>query len=188
MTKQDILEASAQIFSEKGYHAASMEEIANAVGLKKASLYHHVESKQEILVELLDQSLDLLIERIEEVTKKNLPSDKKLELAMGTYMSTLVEFRELSSVLLLEHRSLDEEGLKRHVPRRDKLEGLMRGIIEEGKREGIFNQNDSRISVKAVMGVANWLIMWFRKDGSLSAEEIASIISSLMLNGLLTRQ
>jgi AcrR family transcriptional regulator len=179
MTKQDILEASAQVFSEKGYHAASMEDIANVVGLKKASLYHHVKSKQEILVELLDQSLDLLIERVEKVIQKDL---------MGTYMSTLAEFRELSAVLLLEHRSLDEEGLKRHLPRRDKLEGLMRGIIEEGIEEGIFSQNDSRISVKAVMGVANWLIMWFRKDGSLSAEEISSIISGLVLNGLLTRQ
>ena len=64
MTREKILEAAAQIFSEKGYHAASMQDIAHAVNLQKASLYHHVSGKQEILFVLLDQALDILIERI----------------------------------------------------------------------------------------------------------------------------
>jgi AcrR family transcriptional regulator len=151
MTKKHILEASAQVFAEKGYHASSMEDIAKVVGLKKASLYHHVESKQEILVELLDQSLDLLIDRVKEVIEKDLPQDQKFKLAMGTYMSSLVEYRELSSVLLFEHRSLGEEALKRHVPRRDKLESLMRGIIEDGVSEGVFFSTDPSISVDHVV-------------------------------------
>jgi len=188
MTKQDILEASAQAFAEKGYHASSMEDIAQIVGVKKASLYHHVESKQEILVELLDQSLDMLIKRVGSVVKKNIPYEKKFELAIKTYMEALIEYRELSSVLLLEHRSLDEDGLKRHVPRRDMLESLFRGIIEDGIKSGVFNDDDSRISVKAVMGVANWLIMWFRDDGSLTAQEISAMLSNLLLNGLLIRE
>ena len=187
MTKQDILEASAQIFSEKGYHASSMEDIAKGVGLKKASLYHHVDSKQEILVELLDQSLEMLISRVEEVTSLDLPYEEKFKRAISAYMDALIENRELSSVLLLEHRSLDKKQLKRHVPRRDKLEGIFRGIIEEGIKEGVFSKSDPRISVKAIMGVANWLIMWFRKDGALSKEEISSMISDLVLNGLLSR-
>ena len=64
MTRDEILEAAAQIFSQKGFHATSMQDIAQAVNLKKASLYHHVNSKQEILVEVLDQALDLLIENM----------------------------------------------------------------------------------------------------------------------------
>ena len=120
MTKQDILEASAQVFAEKGYHASSMEDIAQIVGVKKASLYHHVDSKQEILVELLDQSLDMLIDRLEEVISEDLPNEEKFRRAITTYMEALIEHKALSSVLLLEHRSLDDEGLKRHVPRRDK--------------------------------------------------------------------
>ena len=54
MTREEILEAAAQIFSQKGYHAASMQDIASLVNLQKASLYHHVSSKQEILLALLD--------------------------------------------------------------------------------------------------------------------------------------
>ena len=67
MTRDEILEAAAQIFREKGFHAASMQDIAEAVNLQKASLYHHVASKQEILLALLDRALDLLIERMQQV-------------------------------------------------------------------------------------------------------------------------
>lgn len=64
MTREEILEAAVFIFSQKGFHATSMQDIAEAVNLQKSSLYHHVSSKQEILVELLDQALDLLIDQI----------------------------------------------------------------------------------------------------------------------------
>ena len=57
MTRDDILDASAQIFSQKGFHATSMQDIAQAVNLQKASLYHHVSSKQEILLLLRCQEL-----------------------------------------------------------------------------------------------------------------------------------
>lgn len=60
MTREDILEAAAQIFRQKGFHGASMSDIAKAVNLQKASLYHHVSSKQEILLEILDRALQLL--------------------------------------------------------------------------------------------------------------------------------
>ncbi len=67
VTREDILEAAAQIFRRKGYHATSMQDIARAVRLQKASLYHHVSSKQDILVALLDRALDLLIAAMQEV-------------------------------------------------------------------------------------------------------------------------
>ena len=68
MTKEEILDAAAQIFRLKGYHATSMQDIAGAVNLQKASLYHHVSSKQEILLELLDQALELLTGEIIEIS------------------------------------------------------------------------------------------------------------------------
>ena len=57
MTREDILEAAAQVFRQKGFHGASMKDIADAVNLQKASLYHHVSSKQEILLSILDRAL-----------------------------------------------------------------------------------------------------------------------------------
>ena len=67
MTRDEILDAAAQIFSQKGFHATSMQDIAQAVNLQKGSLYHHINSKQEILVAVLDRALDLLIANMQDV-------------------------------------------------------------------------------------------------------------------------
>jgi AcrR family transcriptional regulator len=86
MTRDDILGAAAQIFREKGFHAASMQDIAEAVNLQKASLYYHVSSKQEILLALLDRALDLLIERMQLVLAQPLSPDEKVRQAMRYWL------------------------------------------------------------------------------------------------------
>jgi AcrR family transcriptional regulator len=187
MTREEILGAAAQIFSEKGYHAASMQDIARAVNLQKASLYHHVSSKQEILVALLDQALDLLIERIGAVISQPNPPDEKLSQAMRVYLQTITSQRGLSAVLLFEHRSLDADLRSRHLPRRDRFEGLWRAIIQEGVDAGIFSCADPAQSARALLGVMNWTITWYRDDGLLAPQEIADQYADLFLNGLFVR-
>ena len=127
MTRDDILQAAAQIFREKGYHAASMQDIAEAVELQKGSLYHHVSSKQGILLALLDQALDILTAELEEVCRGPLPPEQKLRRAIQTYLNILTENISLSSVLLLEHRSLKPENHQAHIPPPGQVRGLMAG-------------------------------------------------------------
>jgi AcrR family transcriptional regulator len=98
MNKEHILEVAAQIIRQKGFHATSMQEIADAVNLQKASLYHHVSSKQDILLALLDQALDMLTERLMVVIQKDLPADEKLRLAMTTFLETLANQSDLVSL------------------------------------------------------------------------------------------
>ena len=187
MTRDEILEAAAQIFSQKGFHATSMQDIAQAVKLQKASLYHHVNSKQEILVEVLDQALDLLIENMQQVMQRSFPADQMLRQAIRAYMTTILEHRELSSVLLLEHRSLEPELHARHVPRRDRFEQLWRDLIQRGMDEDIFCCADPAMTARALLGVMNWSITWYRSDGPLAPEGIADQIADLHLFGLLNR-
>lgn len=188
MTRDEILEAAAQIFREKGYHATSMQDIAKAVDLRKASLYHHISSKQEILVDLLDKALDILILNMVDVVGQDIPADEKFKLAMRSYFDALAENIELASVLLLEHRSLGSEMRQEHVSRRDKYEAYWLKIIEEGIDQGVFKCQEPAMAVKAILGVANWTIMWFSPEGRLSATEIADLSVSLILNGLFERE
>ena len=116
--------AAAQIFREKGFHAASIQDIAAAVNLQIASLYHHVSSKQEILVAVLDQVLDMLITGMTAVVEQDLPADEKLRIAINTYLLALTEHLDFASVLFLEHRSLEPAYRERHLPRRDRFETL----------------------------------------------------------------
>jgi AcrR family transcriptional regulator len=94
MTREDILEAAAQVFRQKGFHGASMQDIAKAVNLQKPSLYHHVSSKQEILLALLDRALELLLERISAISSQNVPADQKLQEMIRVYLQFLGETGE----------------------------------------------------------------------------------------------
>jgi AcrR family transcriptional regulator len=187
MTREEILVAAAQIFSQKGFHATSMQDIAQAVNLQKASLYHHVSSKQEILVDVLDQALDLLIQRMEAVMALPLAPDDMLRQAVQVYLITLLEHRDLAAVLLLEHRNLDPELHARHIPRRDRFEQLWRVLIQQGLDETVFCCSDPAMSARALLGAMHWTITWYRPGGAFTPEEIAAQFSDLFLGGLLDR-
>jgi AcrR family transcriptional regulator len=184
MTRDDILDAAAQIFRQKGYHAASMQDIAAAVSLQKASLYHHVSSKQEILLALLNRALDMLFERISAVSRQSLPPDVKLRQMMRAYLNTLTEHIDLASVLLLEHRSLDPKLHARHIPNRDRFESLWRDVIQEGTRAEMFRCPDPALTARALLGIMNWTITWYRPSGPLSIDEISDHFAALLINGL----
>ena len=187
MTRDEILEASAQIFSQKGYHGTSMQDIALSVNLQKASIYHHVSSKQQILFELLNQALDLLSEKVEGVIEGTGSPDERLRRAICMYLSTLTANQDLASVLLLEYRSLEPRYLERHIPRRDRFEQIWRDLIKEGVDDGVFACNHPSLSARALLGILNWTVTWFRQDGPMSAEEIADQLADLFMMGLTTR-
>lgn len=187
MTRENILQAAALIFQEKGYHAASMQDIADAVDLKKGSLYHHVDSKQDILYALLDEALGMILERLEAVAAQDLSAREKIRLAMRAYFSFLAENPSLSSVLLLEYRSLEPERKKQHIPLRDQVDRIWQDMIEEGIASQEFAVPEPGLVSKALLGVLNWTITWYRKDGPLGAVEIADQFSNLFFAGLLSR-
>jgi AcrR family transcriptional regulator len=185
MTRDDILDAAAQVFRQKGFHGASMSNIAEAVNLQKASLYHHVSSKQEILLALLERALGMLTEHISEIANQSIPADKKLRQMMRAYLQALAENSDLSTVLLFEHRSLDKKSHARHVPHRDKFEELWRDVINEGVRARVFDCPDTNMAVRALMGVMNWTLTWYHPEGGKSIEKIADGYADLLFNGLL---
>jgi AcrR family transcriptional regulator len=185
MTRDDILDAAAQEFRRKGFHGASMSAIAEAVNLQKASLYHHVTSKQEILLALLDRALGMLTDHIAGIAAQELPADQKLRQMIRAYLSALADNADLTSVLLFEHRSLDKKSHARHVPQRDKFEKLWRDVIDEGVHTGILSCADSGVAVRALMGVMNWTLTWYRSEGDKSIEKIADEYADLMFHGLL---
>ncbi len=184
MNKDQILEAAALIFRTKGFHAASMQDIAEAVHLQKASLYHHVNSKQEILLNLLDRALDVVTEDVAQVLEIPGPADEQLRRAVYAYLTTIVENRDLAAVLLLEHRSLEPTYQARHIPRRDRFERLWRTLIQKGKNEGVFDCDDPALATRAILGTLNWTITWYRPDGQLNLDEVAESYLNMFLHGL----
>jgi AcrR family transcriptional regulator len=183
-SRDHILESAAEVFSQKGYNGASMSDIAEAVGLQKATLYHHFGSKQEILAELLDRAMSIVTGNMAQVLQMDRPPDEKLKMAMRSYLQVLCEQPDLSSVLLFEYRSLEKEFYKRHIHNRDMFEKMWRDLVREGIDSGRLHSESVSMTVWALLGVMNWTITWYRPDGKLSAEEISDLFSTLFLDGL----
>jgi len=188
MTRDNILDAAAQVFRQKGFHGASMADIAEAVNLQKASLYHHVSSKQELLLALLERALDLLTKYIAGIAGQSIPADQKMRQMIRAYLQALAEYPDLSSVLLFEHRSLDKKSHARHVPHRDRFEDLWRDVLNEGVRAKLFECPDAGLAVRGLMGTLNWTLTWYRPDGRMSIEKIADQYADLFLKGLLKKR
>ncbi len=188
MSKEAILESAAQVIRQKGFHGASMADIAEAVQLQKASLYHHFGSKQEILLELLDRALEMLTRRMAQVLALDVPAEEKLRLAMRAYLHALSEQGDLVSVLLLEHRSLDPEFHARHIPNRDRFEKMWRDLIRQGVKDGSFHCDDIPLTVRGLMGAMNWTITWYRPDGKLSIEQVSDYFANMFLRGIVSRE
>lgn len=184
MSRDAILESAAQVIRQKGFHGASMQDIADAVDLQKASLYHHFESKQEILLELLDRALAMLTERMAELPGLDLPADEKLRRGMRTYLQALNEHRDLVSVLLLEHRSLEPEFHARHIPNRDRFEKIWRDLLQQGVKDGSFECENIPLTVRGLLGVMNWTITWYNPDGKLSIEQVSDHFAQVFLHGI----
>lgn len=184
MSREDILLSAAQIFRQKGFHGTSMQDIADAVHLQKASLYHHIRSKQEILLGILDEALDTLIADVQPIVASDLPPADKLGAAMRIYIDRMTRHADLAAVLLLEHRSLEPAMQTEHIARRDRFEALWREIIRQGVAQGSFRPVDEAVLSFALLGVQNWLITWYREGGRYTPEQLADQFIELFQRGL----
>ena len=166
MQREEILAAAAQIFRDKGYHATSMQDIAEAVHLQKGSLYHHIRSKEEILASLLDRALDLLILSMQEVMASPLSVEEKLRSAMRMYADNIAVHSDLAAVLLLEYRNLSPRLRARHMGRRDRFEALWRELLRQGMQQGVFRTSDEKLVALAILGAitVTGAVLRFRKS------------------------
>jgi AcrR family transcriptional regulator len=184
-TDAEIFEAATRIFREKGYHAASMQDIAEAVGLLKGSLYHHISSKHELLLEIFEAGMQEATRAIEEIAYADLAPADKLRLAITRHIELITGNLDQATVFVMEARAMELEQRQRVVAQRDYFDRLFRRIIQEGVDAGVFRPIDATLVTFALMGMHNWLILWYRRDGRLSPQEIAAIFVDLVLNGLL---
>jgi AcrR family transcriptional regulator len=185
--RPDIIEAATRIFSERGYHAASMSDIADAVGIRKASLYHHVRKKEDLLFAIHEALVDELIDETIAVSSSSAtPADKVRELLHLT-MRFIARNRDGVAVFLSERHAVTGERWQALVVKRDLYERMVCQIITEGRGSGEFADLPPELVAKALLGMANWAYTWFRQDGPLSADEVGEVFAAIALRGLEAR-
>jgi AcrR family transcriptional regulator len=185
--RPDIIEAATRIFSERGYHAASMSDIADAVGIRKASLYHHVRKKEDLLFAIHEALVDELIDETLAVSSSSMsPADKVRELLHLT-MRFIARNRDGVAVFLSERHAVTGERWQALVVKRDLYERMVSQIVTEGRGTGEFADLPPELVAKALLGMANWAYTWFRQDGPLTADEVGEVFAAIALRGLVAR-
>ncbi len=185
--RADIIEAATRVFSRRGYHAASMVEIAEEVGMRKPSLYHHVRKKEDLLFAIHEQMIDELIEETTSVLATSQSPTEKIRGVLRVSMSFVARHRDGVTVFLQERRAVSGDRWSELVVKRDRYEKMVSRVIAEGVSSQEFVGVPPQIAARAVLAMANWGYTWFDPHGELSAEEVSDTFADIALQGLLSR-
>jgi TetR/AcrR family transcriptional regulator, cholesterol catabolism regulator len=182
--RDELLAKAAHLFRKKGYHATTMKDIAAELEILPGSLYHHIESKESLLVEIMQRGIEVLLERVRPIAASDLAPSEKLKAIVQTHVLSITEHPDVLTVFLHELKSLPEARRVEQLRLRDEYEQLLGGVVEEGIAQGEFQPLHARLVTFAILGMVNWLYAWYRPNGSLTPEEIAQAYISLIWDGL----
>ena len=185
---EKIFAEAVRIFREKGYHATSVQDIADAVGLQKGSLYHYISSKEELLYKIFERSTGALTQELESIIASDDSPTNKLHRAIEAHLTALCEQLDTYTVYLSERRALSGRTHTRVRAEGERHARLLERIIQEGIATKDFRAVDSKMAAHAILGMCNWLYQWYSPAGRLTPHEIAVIFSDLVVDGLARRR
>ena len=190
MTKreQEIIAAAAQVFKEKGYHAATTRDIAAAVGIQQATLYYYISSKEELLYLVVREPIVHLYDQVEEIVKASLPSRTKIERAMHAHLAAFDESYPHMFVYVQELPNLIDTLQDKIRESPSRYQHLWEEILQQGVSAGALRADlDVPATVLMIMGMCNWLHRWYRKGGRLDTATLARQYASTILDGMTIR-
>ena len=182
--QSEIFAAAVRIFQKKGYHAASMQDLADAVGLQKASLYYYVSSKEELLTSVYERFIGAFTRQLSALVAEPLPPTEKLRRAIESHLVALSEQLELFTVYVHEQNFLTGKLRARIHAEAERHAELLEAILAEGVQTGEFRELDVTMTAHAIVGMCNWLYQWYSPEGKLSPSEIASIFGDIVVHGI----
>ncbi len=186
--REQILSGAARVFSRKGYHASTVDEIAKELGLTKASIYYYVRDKSDLLYQLYKRAMSALLESQTEILARPDPPDVKLRAMIQEYVRIVASATAMYSVVVLrEHQALPPRKRKEIIAMRDQYEQGYHQCIREGIEQGIFEAQDVKMASYVVLGALNWIPNWYNPRGTLSKEQIGQIFAEQLMRGLLKR-
>jgi len=183
--RAELVRSAARLFSERGYHGTSMQHLADALGLQKGSLYAHIGSKEDLLLDVVEEGAGRFLERGTQAANEDAPAAQRLRDFLAGHIATVVEHLDAATVFLNEWRYLSPDLRALVQEKRDAYEALIRGIIEEGIANGEFRADaDVRLASLAVLSMGNWIYAWYRPEGELGPQDIGERFADLLVRGL----
>lgn len=178
------MRGAANLFDQAGYHNTTVEDIARAVGLRKATLYHYFNSKDEILLWIHEEFIDLLISRHEARRAVAMPAKQRLLEIMADILELMETHRGHVRVFFEHHRELPAAQQESIKLKRDAYEAYVEGEIARGIEDGELRPVDIRLATFALFGICNWAYQWYRPQGLLRTRDLAYVFWDILMNGI----
>ncbi|MEZ0312510.1 MAG: TetR/AcrR family transcriptional regulator [Myxococcota bacterium] len=184
--RKAILERAALLICEQGYEGTSMQQIAVSCGLTKAGLYHYVESKEELLADIMTWGMDIFEEQVLKPVQDIEDPLLRLEECMrrNVLLCTRGWSREIT-VILHEHQTLRNATGRAINARKKKYVAFLEESFREAMgRKLVRAEVDPTIAAFSFLGTVLWIYKWFRKDGRLTDEQVADGMVDTFFNGI----
>ncbi|MBL8571717.1 MAG: TetR family transcriptional regulator [Phreatobacter sp.] len=184
--RKAIIREAARVFSRRGVHGTSLDDVAERLGVTKAALYRYVPSKQDLLYACHEEAMDIAREAMDRGEAEGRTGLEKIRIGMARYMREMIDAMGVP-VLIIEENALSGQQAKDIMQRRDDFERRMRRLVEEGIADGSIVQVNVKIAMFTLLGAVHWVTKWYSPDGAWGAEDVAEAVIEIATRGFEAR-
>jgi AcrR family transcriptional regulator len=168
-----IVRAAASLFRQKGYNATSMRDIAEAVGMSKAGLYHHYRTKEELLTTIAQVGTDALMHQLDAAKNLNADPAERLRQFFRMRMQVIADQKDILTVIWQERPVIGQAGFAKVAQRLEAYRASLTDMISEARQAGAIRADiDPHLLMLAIDGMTGWSYLWLRPGQRYSPEEI----------------
>lgn len=181
---EQILTVSAELFSSKGYHGASLDDIGERLGIQKAALYHYVRSKEDILVEIYDRMLTRAEAEVLPIADEPFSPDERLRRMVSSYIGLMIEQADMWSLIHFQQNALPAANYEATLRRKRTFEKKFEAVVREGQATGLFKPMPTRLMVLSLFGMCNYVHHWI-KFAPFPKDEITGVVCEILERGFI---
>lgn len=186
--REAIFTAATRLFGERGYTGTTMRDIAKAVGILPGSLYAHIQSKEAVLLEIIEGGVDRFNSAVDRIDALGLSPADALRNAIREHLQIVAESPGRTLIVFHQWRFLDDDNRGRLLSKRDHYEAFFLRTVRAGMDQGQFDQDlDAKVTVLAILGALNWTPEWLSPDGPAAPTDVADKIADGLLRGMFRR-
>jgi AcrR family transcriptional regulator len=183
LNRETIVRTAARLFARQGYPGTSMSDLALACGISKPLLYHYVDDKYQLLLEISDGHVSRLEALVAEVAALELAAPERLRQLIRRFVHEYAEARHDHGVLTQDVKFLETRDRNRVLRKERAVVAAFASTIAEARPELASAALDKPLTM-LLFGMINWMFTWLRPDGRLGHDDMAPIVSDLFLGGL----
>jgi AcrR family transcriptional regulator len=184
-TRRDaIVDTSARVFAQQGYHATGIAELCTANQLGKGALYHYIGSKEELLAAIHDRVMDEVMNGAERVAAAGGTPSEQLGMLGDELLDVIHRYPEHVWVFLHEFPALTGDRAEQFRKRRQAYERRVEAVLKAGVESGEFRKIDPWLTARAWLGMHNYTYLWLKPGGRLSARSVAKPFAEIFMHGI----